>query len=111
MPCRCDYPELSAREIEARKVLGFLKEVGVAPEPFSEYMIKTLDANTAKLCDFCSREDVTRYSLELQIWWRDHREADRKRREEALREAEEASERRAALAKLSKRERKLLGID
>jgi hypothetical protein len=38
-----------------------------------------LDYKTAELCSKLTILDVTKYSPEMQIWWREHRKADRKR--------------------------------
>lgn len=54
---------------------------------------------------------------ELMLWWREHREADAKRRreeyeaaEKARKKAEREAERQKVLEKLSPEERKLLGV-
>lgn len=40
-----------------------------------------LDEKTAELCSKLKEiEDVSKYSLELQMWWRDHQIADQKRK-------------------------------
>lgn len=39
------------------------------------------DAAAAELCALCKSIDVTKYSLELQIWWRDHQKWDKERLE------------------------------
>lgn len=44
-------------------------------------------------------------------WWEDHKERDRARVEEDLREAERRNARAEALAKLTPFERKLLGVE
>lgn len=54
--------------------------------------------------------EVKERSLELQIWWRDHKIADAER-ERAEREAREKQlKREAALAKLSDEDREILGV-
>lgn len=37
------------------------------------------DKLVAELCAALMITDVTKYSLEMQIWWRDHQAADRER--------------------------------
>jgi len=64
-----------------------------------------LDRLTAHLCGKLKSVDVTSYSLELQIWWRDHQKADRDREENRVLEL-----RNAALAKLTDEECRLLGV-
>lgn len=44
-----------------------------------EQIKKYLDKLTSELCSKLKTTDVTKYSLELQMWWRDHQEADRNR--------------------------------
>lgn len=50
------------------------------------------------------------YSLEMQIWWRDHQEKDREREKEESEKAERNKVREAALSKLSKEEKEALGL-
>jgi hypothetical protein len=47
---------------------------------------------------------------EIEDWWKKHKEKDRKREEENKRRAEEQKKKQDALSKLSKAERKLLGL-
>jgi hypothetical protein len=46
----------------------------------------------------------------VMAWWEEHQDRDRRRAVIALRQAEEAGIRQAALAKLTPYERKLLGL-
>jgi hypothetical protein len=69
-----------------------------------------LDTMTAQLCRRCQGVDVTKYSLELQLWWRNHQEHDRRRAEAELKAAKDKAERDKVLAKLSPHERRLLGF-
>ena len=64
-----------------------------------------LDRLTAHLSGKLKSVDVTSYSLELQIWWRDNQKADRDREENRVLEL-----RNAALAKLTDEECRLLGV-
>ena len=81
MPCRSDYMEPTAREIESIKVQSLLLEVGLRTDqpkmPYGD--VSNLDRDTADLCLWCGTHDVTKQSLDLQIWWRDHRKADDER--------------------------------
>jgi len=115
MPCDSSHLEADGREVESSKVREFLREV--TGKPFNhrrraEYYgnVKTLDADTAELCGICQTVDVSRFSLELQLWWRDHQEADAKKAADVKRQAEEAEARDRALRKLSDAERALLGV-
>ena len=59
--------------------------------------------------------DETEYSLEMQIWWRDHQKADKKRiqqelkkRQQQLKENKEKFDLNKALEKLTPYERRLI---
>lgn len=133
MPCRCDHMEPTKREEESVAVLGFLEEVGLrefgvvrwvdnpVPDNGVDYYrpkikevdeigaygnLKTLDADTAELCEYCKNNDISKHSLELQIWWRDHQIADMKRekreKEERFAQEKERME-RSSFDRLKKR--------
>ncbi len=112
MPCRCDYMDPNAREEESSNVIKFLTEVGLfqGKHPGSYGDVDNLDNHTAKLCTFCERNIILEFSLELQIWWRDHQKADAKRikteREKGIRK----TMRKSVLDKLTDEERDLLGL-
>lgn len=122
MPCRSDYMEPSNYEREISKVVCFLGELEGKPYDsqdlagfhelvYMRRMGKTeLDNLTRELCSKLQSIDVTKYSLELQIWWRDHQRADKARlkQEQLLIETEAAK--KAAMAKLTPYELKLLGL-
>ena len=111
MPCRCDYLEPTAREIESVNVINLLLEVGVLKRNFGIYgSVDDLDEHTAKLCKFCQDNDVTKYSLELQIWWRDHKKADKLRLKKEQEEIKKNSDKEEALSKLTDYEKELLGL-
>ena len=102
MPCYSEPtpPDYLTPRIE--DLMGFLLEVKVKTAPASikpreereedRYRIgklldeekkKILDEYTRRLCKHLKEcEDVTQYSLEMQIWWRDHQKFDEKRRRE-----------------------------
>ena len=63
-----------------------------------------------KLCKRLQRRDVTKLSLEMQIWWRDHQKADKARLQEEMKQLKDKKLRKAALAKLSPYEQQLLGV-
>lgn len=123
MPCVSDYLAPSAREIEATKVNLLLDELDgkeLDPREFKSGMDKRvynrgisqkeLDDLTAYLCARLQRVDPTEYSLELQMWWRDHQKADKYRAEAELQKKRSKEEKDAALAKLTPYERALLGV-
>jgi hypothetical protein len=87
-------------EIALSKVRAFLDEIetgrlitkhlsGYHPDVYNKGTSRSaLDGATAKLCALLSDEDdVTKYSLELQMWWRDHQAADERRKLEEKKEA------------------------
>lgn len=79
MPCNSSHLSPSLHEVESVKVRGFLREVGLPVTGRDDVCygnVKSLDADMAALCKWCRNHDVSRQSLELQIWWRDHRKAD-----------------------------------
>jgi len=113
MPCRSDYLEPTIREKESLKVISFLKELG---DDVTEYdksygRLGQLHKDTARLCQLCQSIDVSNYSLELQIWWRDHKERDAKRLKKELDEIEIDKNREIALNKLSNYEKEILGLN
>ena len=122
MPCRSDYLAASNHEIEASKVLALLEEVetGNLPDYYNDGYYREVYNKNAKrilkekvpiLCEKLQQiKNVTKYSLELQIWWRDHQEADKKRIQDELKKKSDDIARKAALDKLSDYEKKLLNL-
>jgi len=78
---------------------------------------RRLNKVTRMLCSLCrrinksGRDTLITQDAELTAWWSDHQEMDRKR--EAAQRAERAKrqERRAVLAKLSPKDKRILGLD
>jgi len=120
MPCDSyGYCGPTAREIEARRVASLLQEVN--GEAYDHKTIASLlvgdsdlDVKTERLCEYCRQidatDDIAKFSLELQIWWRDHRALDAQREEKARVDSLRESVRQNALAKLTPAERKALGL-
>lgn len=93
MPCNCDHLEATNLEIEISRVACLLDEIkgrkinknnwrGYHPEIYGKVTRRLGDEYTAKLCSILKEKDVSKYSLEMQIWWRDHQKADEERLEE-----------------------------
>lgn len=85
MPCDSSYMDANQQEINSRTVLNHLKELGLKTGKYDSYYgrIETLDEDVRTLCTALrkkTKKQIQSYSLELQIWWRDHQAADRKRR-------------------------------
>lgn len=111
MPCRCDDIPPSKEQIELKKVIAHIYEITNQVLTVEYGSLKSqLDQCTRILCQLCQVKDVTQYSLELQIWWRDHQIADKKRLERELEEQKLAEEKAAALAKLTDYEKSLLDL-
>jgi hypothetical protein len=117
MACRTEHYGLPERELETNRVLKHLDELAGKPAYQGEYHPELrnpenqdLDKLTAKLCNLLQSADVRRYSLELQIWWRDHKAADAKRIESEIKSKSDSATKKEALAKLTEHERRLLGL-
>jgi len=122
MPCSSEHMKPTHKEREHSKVLSLLDELrtGVLPDTFdSGYHKKAygnytsdeqLNSKTAKLCSKLQDEDVSKRSLEMQLWWRNHQIVDKERLKFALEQSKDKEARKAALAKLTPYELKLLGL-
>ena len=122
MPCNSDYLEANGMEIEHSKVLALLKELktGKLPSFFGDGYHKDVYNKTTKgildekVAELCSKlqdvEDIKKYSLEMQMWWRDHQKADKARIKRIAQSKKEAKDKEELLLKLSPYEKKLLGI-
>ena len=119
MPCNSDHLRATHKEREMSKVACLMDELdgkkinrdrwdGYHPRVYNKRV--DADAMTAELCARLQEVDVADYSLEMQIWWRDHTEADKKRAEASVEKAKNEKQKRAAMEKLTPRERKLLGL-
>lgn len=109
-------------EIEMSKVACLLDELngltytkdefsGYHPQVYNKHVSKKLgDKWVETLCSKLQKEDVKKYSLEMQLWWRDHQAADKKRLKEERAQIKDKKKKEEALAKLTPYERKLLGL-
>lgn len=85
--------EPNKREVELSRVACLLDELkgesirkpfweGMHPSVYNKGLgQKDADKMVEKLCTKLRQVDVTKYSLEMQIWWRDHQAADKVRLE------------------------------
>jgi len=121
MPCDSSYMEADSIERELSKVACLLDELdgkpinrdhwrGYHPAVYCRRQSIDGDEMVATLCERLQSVDVRDYSLEMQIWWRDHQAADKARIETELAMAKRDEEKEAAIAKLTPYERNLLGI-
>jgi len=125
MPCDSSHMISSQIERELSKVYQLLDELDGVPLNIKRYgdgydsraynraSRGVLDKKTRELCERLQSGDidVTRYSLELQMWWRDHQIADAEKAEEKKRKVTEERKKKLALAKLTKAERELLELE
>lgn len=126
MPCNSDYMNPTEMEKNLSTVYGLLDELknGKLPKDFGSgydkriynkgLTKKDLDKKVKQLCSALQKVDVKKYSLEMQIWWRDHQKADKKRLEEEFKEDVRKSQlntaKQKAISKLTPKERKLLNL-
>ena len=119
MPCVSDYMEATDKEVQLSQVCCLLDELdgkkwehswwrGYHPDAYGRH--HNGDALVAELCSNLQNIDVSKQSLEMQIWWRDHQIADKARIERELKEQKTQQEKDAAIAKLTDHEKRLLGI-
>jgi hypothetical protein len=64
----------------------------------------------SELCEKLQTANVSECSLEIQMWWRDHIEADKQRTNDEVAKAKADEERQAAIAKLTPHELYILGL-
>lgn len=125
MPCNSDYLQANNYELQLSRVACLLAELkgkkftlgewdGYHPKVYMKGLSKAQgDKMVAELCGKLkemSPKKIKSLSLEMQTWWRDHQAADAARIKQEKQEAREKKEREAAVAKLTPRERKLLGV-
>ncbi len=121
MPCNCEYMNPNDLEVQISRVACLLGELdgvpwrsrdwaGYHPDVYGQASRVLGDALTARLCSALQKAEVSKYSLEMQIWWRDHQLADKKRVQRELAAAKREEDRKALVESLSDYERKLLGV-
>lgn len=120
MPCRSEYMEPSQMEMAHSDVLNLLAEIRTGkpqknfkrchPAAYGNTTQELLNERTKRLCETLQNSDVSKYSLEMQMWWRDHQIADKERIEDEIKKKKTSVERAAAIAKLTEYERKLLNL-
>ena len=123
MPCNSDYLESDYKEIQMSRVCCLIDELdgqqsinrshwdGYHPNVYNKHLSqRSQNQLVDKLCKRLQRRDVTKLSLEMQIWWRDHQKADKARLQEEMKQLKDKKLRKAALAKLTPYEQQLLGV-
>ena len=127
MPCNSDYMAPRDMEISLSRVACLLDELdgkqidpthwrGFHPKAYNKVMNgdgQAIDADALvdKLCARLRNSDVSKYSLEMQIWWRDHQNADKEKIAGEIQQKITEEEKLAALEKLTPYERQLLGLN
>jgi hypothetical protein len=115
MPCDASHCEHTAREAESGRVLELFKEISGQPfdhdNPNYYGVVATLDTDTARLCEWCRTHDVTKQSLELQLWWQQHQKHDAARERAAALKRARAKLKAEARAKLTDEEFRALQGD
>lgn len=128
MPCDSSHMQATGEEKTASMLIVLLDELdGQGPpnprtygngyDPRTYNMGEKAPTSHEMARELCERlqamkpETIARHSLELQMWWRDHQEADRERIAFEMRRIRDDEVRAEALAKLTPYERALLGVD
>ena len=126
MPCDSSYMNATPDEVALSKLCCFIDEINGVPygefhpdgyhpraynTGFNGSQCRALaDEWTSELCARLRKSDVTKYSLELQIWWRDHQIDDKDRERRVQAEKEQRIFKESALAKLTDEEKIALGL-
>jgi hypothetical protein len=119
MPCDSSYMDPTTKEVQLSQVACLLDELEGKPidrrqwngfHPLVYGQSVDCDGLVRRLCAKLQSVDVTKFSLEMQIWWRNHQAADKARIERELALKQNEKDREAILAKLTPRERSLLGF-
>jgi len=103
----CLLEELDGKEIDESYWDGY------HPEIYNKNVSRA--QGNRLVSELCKRlqsvKNITKYSLELQMWWRDHKAADKARLKEELEEAKSKQARVIAMAKLTPYEKEILGLE
>lgn len=124
MPCNSEYLASNCAEQELSKVLALMDELDGKgrpdPDSYGNGYDKRAYGNASDerlnelVATLCSRltaiSDVSQYSLEMQLWWRDHQRADERRRRGEDVALEYERKKAAALSKLTDEDRAVLGL-
>jgi len=106
--CLTLLDELKGKKFNAKNYSGY------HPKAYGKGLSDAIcDKLTSDLCSNLQdiNIDVTKYSLELQMWWRDHQQADKERVAEEIQAIKDKTDRKVAIAKLTPHERKLFGFN
>jgi hypothetical protein len=130
MPCNSDYLEPTKREQELKHAANLLvyvaRKLGAVVEPWMTEQAQALYANDERcvtvLCDVLTQlsndsRDRLLYSdardktaRDLADWWEEHQRADARRRQDEEAEKRRKELRASGAAKLTREEKKALGV-
>ncbi|AEC53149.1 hypothetical protein SCRM01_203 [Synechococcus phage S-CRM01] len=122
MPCNSDYLDANGWEQQISKVACLHDELdgkphnkshwaGFHPSVYCKGLTREQgDEMVADLCYRLQHTDVSKLSLEAQMWWRDHMEADKRRVLNDMKVAREQEDKKALLDRLTPYEKQLLGL-
>lgn len=127
MPCNSDYMEPSGKEKALQKTAilfkALLEYLGKKVPHELHKAAKDMYCSTDYVSDLCrvltglpakTRDEILNrnelHAAKLKVWWLRHNIADAARIEEANLEAQRAAKVRAALKKLNKEDREVLGL-
>ena len=77
-----------------------------------QYLHEEIDKLTRMLCYLCTKchKELIKSHFDLSEWWDEHQREDKERDAEEKRLQREENEKQLALGKLTRKERRLLGI-
>lgn len=94
MPCNSDHMKANSLEIKSSKLLCILEEIKngkeIKPNAWRGYHSEAYDNKKTQedcdemaqeICDILTEKGAEKFSLEVQMWWRDHQKADKARAE------------------------------
>ena len=125
MPCSSSHMDSTLLEQELSRVFAFLDEVnykitehsenfgsGYDDRVYGKATQRLLDYKTSLLCATITNTSrpLSKFSLELQLWWRDHQRLDAARAKTKELALSNKSLRESGLAKLLPEEREALSL-
>lgn len=126
MPCQSDYMEANGLEIKLSRVYCLIEELengksidkshwkGYHPRAYGKATKLILDDLVNDLClelTDMGDEGIKYYSLELQMWWRDHQLSDKQREKTEKLQVKIEKIRKKAISKLTEEEILALNLE